>query len=91
MSVVDASVWVSVFLTQDVHHQAARRWLDDRLASGETIVSPVLLLSEVGGAISRQTKSPERPLEPQVHRGHSQGCVSCRWITVWGERRRTWR
>ena len=59
MSVVDASVWVSVFLTQDVHHRAARRWLDDRLASGETIVSPVLLLSEVGGAISRQTKSPE--------------------------------
>ena len=59
MFVVDASVWVSIFLPQDVHHRVARRWLDDRLASGEAIVSPVLLLSEVGGAIARQTKSPE--------------------------------
>jgi len=59
MSVVDASVWASVFLTQDVHHRAARRWLEDRLAAGEAIVSPVLLLSEAGGAIARQTKSPE--------------------------------
>jgi predicted nucleic acid-binding protein len=59
MSVVDASVWVSVFLTQDVHHRAARRWLEDRLATDEAIVSPVLLLSEVGGAIARQTRSPE--------------------------------
>lgn len=58
MFVVDASVWVSVLLPQDVHHRAAQRWLDARLASGETIVSPVLLLSEVGGAIARQTESP---------------------------------
>jgi predicted nucleic acid-binding protein len=58
MSVVDASVWVSVFLRQDAHHRATRRWLADRLASGEAIVSPVLLLSEVGGAIARQTRSP---------------------------------
>ena len=59
MSVVDASVWVSVLLPQDVHHRTARRWLDARLASDETIVSPVLLLSEVGGAIARQMRSPE--------------------------------
>lgn len=59
MSVVDASVWVSVFLTQDVHHRPVRRWLEDRLVSDEAIISPVLLLSEVGGAIARQTRSPK--------------------------------
>jgi predicted nucleic acid-binding protein len=59
MTVVDASVWVSVFLPQDVHHKAVRRWLEDRLAAEGALVSPVLLLSEVGGAIARQTRSPE--------------------------------
>ena len=63
MSVVDASVWVSVFLPQDAHHRTARRWLEDRVASGATIVLPVLLLSEVGGAIARQTRSPETAAE----------------------------
>jgi len=57
MVVVDASVWVGVFLPLDAHHRAARRWLEEQVAAGEAIVAPVILLSEIGGAISRQTRS----------------------------------
>ncbi len=55
MYVVDASVWVSRFILEDVHHQPSRRWLDRQVAHDETIVAPALALAEVAGAISRRT------------------------------------
>jgi predicted nucleic acid-binding protein len=51
--VVDASVWVSSLMPQDVHHQASRAWLDQYLSDGRIMVAPVLLLSEVAGAVAR--------------------------------------
>jgi predicted nucleic acid-binding protein len=57
--VVDASVWVSRLVPQDVHHLASRRWLEQHVASGGVLVAPVLLLAEVAGAISRRVGEPE--------------------------------
>ncbi len=55
MIVVDASVWVGRFLPQDVHHQACRTWLIERLREGETIVVPAHAFAEIAGAILRRT------------------------------------
>jgi len=59
MRVVDASVWVSRLVPQDVHHSASRRYLEERAAAGGPLVAPVLLLAEVAGAIARRTGAPE--------------------------------
>ena len=58
MTVVDASVLIAVFLVQDRHHQASRAWFDQHLAAGATLAAPMLLLTEVAGAISRRTGDP---------------------------------
>ncbi len=59
MYVVDASVWVSRFVPNDVHHQPSYRWLEGALTRGELLVAPALLLAEVAGAVSRRTGRPE--------------------------------
>ena len=59
MTVVDASVWVSRLVPQDVQHAASRRWLEEQAAVGNLVISPTLLLAEVAGAISRRTGQPE--------------------------------
>ncbi|MCX8068333.1 MAG: PIN domain-containing protein [Anaerolineae bacterium] len=59
MRVVDASVWVSRLVPQDIHYGASRRWLEARVAAGDLLVAPVLLLAEVAGAIARRTGAPE--------------------------------
>ncbi|MCS7350620.1 MAG: PIN domain-containing protein [Anaerolineae bacterium] len=56
---MDASVWVSRLVPQDVHYEASRRWLEVRVAAGDLLVAPVLLLAEVAGAIARRTGAPE--------------------------------
>jgi len=53
--VVDASVWVSRFISGDVNHGASRHWLDRYVAGGGQLAAPVLLLLEVAGAIARRT------------------------------------
>ncbi len=53
--VVDASVWVSRLVPQDVHHEASRRWFEAFAADGGRLVAPVLLLPEMAGAITRRT------------------------------------
>ena len=58
MVVVDASVWVSRLVPQDAHHEASKRWLEEFGARKGKLVSPVLLLLEVAGAISRRTGEP---------------------------------
>jgi predicted nucleic acid-binding protein len=59
VTVVDASVWVSRLVPQDVHHAASRRWLQDQAAAGDLLISPTLLLAEVAGAVSRRTGGAE--------------------------------
>jgi predicted nucleic acid-binding protein len=56
---VDASVWVSLFVPQDVHHAASRRWLQHHVAKGGVLVEPAILLAEVAGAIARRTGQPD--------------------------------
>lgn len=51
--VVDASVWVSGFMSQDANHQASRLWMEHYIAEGGLIVAPAFVLIEVAGAISR--------------------------------------
>ena len=53
MRVVDASVWVGRLVPQDAHFEASRRWLEAVVARGGRLISPILLLSEVSGAIAR--------------------------------------
>ena len=54
--VLDASVWVSASIPDDVHHQPTRAWLAG-LPATETLVSPALGLLETAGAVSRRTGS----------------------------------
>jgi predicted nucleic acid-binding protein len=53
--VVDASVWVSTLVSEDVHHERSRRWVKDRLTTSTTLIMPVLALVEVVGAVVRRT------------------------------------
>jgi predicted nucleic acid-binding protein len=53
--IIDASVWISYFNTQDVNHEITTRWLDPLLGSGRPIYAPTLLPVEVSGAITRMT------------------------------------
>lgn len=59
MYVVDASVWVSRFVREDVHHESSRLWLARLVEEGTTITAPALLLPEVAGAIARRIGRPE--------------------------------
>src|SRR5690349_5665747 len=60
MVVLDTSVWISRILTQYSNHLAARTWIDNHLLQGGSLVSPVLLVTEVAAAVSRRTASPAR-------------------------------
>lgn len=59
MIVIDASVWLSFLIKQDVNHSVTRPWFVKVLVSKTPIAAPVLLLAEVGGAISRRLGSVE--------------------------------
>lgn len=58
MIVVDASVWASVYLAQDAHHIASRRWLRRWTSGGGGVVAPTLLVAAVAGAIARRIGQP---------------------------------
>jgi predicted nucleic acid-binding protein len=55
MSVVDASVWVSLLAADDVNHAATQRWFDQQITEGAGFVAPTLVLVEVAGAMARRT------------------------------------
>ena len=57
--VIDASVWVSRLVPQDVFHSAVTDWLAAQREADVGLLSPTLLLPEVAGAISRRTGAPE--------------------------------
>ncbi len=57
MTVIDASVLVSWFHQADQFHQPTRAWLRAYLLSGGQLFAPVLLQSEVAGALTRRTGS----------------------------------
>jgi predicted nucleic acid-binding protein len=53
--VTDASVWVSRFIDDDVHHEASVSWLRRQIDAATFLVGPTLLLVEVAAAIARRT------------------------------------
>lgn len=57
MIVVDASVWVSFLVQQDTNHIPTHAWLTKILLDRVPIVAPILLLSEVGGALARRSNN----------------------------------
>jgi predicted nucleic acid-binding protein len=52
--VVDASVWISVFVRQDAHHAISREWRLQWTNDGGSFVLPQLILPEVSGAVTRR-------------------------------------
>jgi predicted nucleic acid-binding protein len=52
--VVDASVWVSRYLIDDEHHQPSYDWLTRMGKQTVLLASPLLLLPEVSGAVTRR-------------------------------------
>jgi predicted nucleic acid-binding protein len=56
--VIDASVWVSLLIAQDVHHRACRAWIGRELMAGTTFAIPAHAPAEVAGAIARRTGLP---------------------------------
>jgi predicted nucleic acid-binding protein len=57
MIVIDASVWVSFLVEEDVNHAITHAWLTRMLATAVPLAAPNLLLAEVGGAIARRRDS----------------------------------
>jgi predicted nucleic acid-binding protein len=57
VSVVDASVWVASFLSDDVHHARSLQWIVDQTSSRSEILIPTLALAEIAGALARRTNS----------------------------------
>lgn len=55
MYVVDASVWISRFITTDVNHTPSYLWFRWMTDQSELVVEPVLVLAEVAGAVARRT------------------------------------
>lgn len=58
MIVIDASVWISFLVKSDANHPRTHTWFSKTLLSGEQIVAPILLLTEIGGAMARRLNSP---------------------------------
>jgi len=54
--VIDASVWASRFLSDDVHHERCRKWFDQAIEKQLILYAPVIVLPEVSSAIARQGK-----------------------------------
>jgi predicted nucleic acid-binding protein len=57
--VVDASVWVSLYATDDVNHSATLAWFEQVADAGEELVAPTFALVEVAAAMARRTRNPE--------------------------------
>lgn len=54
--VIDASVWVSMFIPQDVYQAPSRLWLENYTTGGGFLTAPAFLLVEVAAAIARRTQ-----------------------------------
>jgi predicted nucleic acid-binding protein len=53
--VVDASVWISALIAQDVNHRVSRTWRRSWMRGNGTFALPLLILPEVAGAITRRS------------------------------------
>jgi predicted nucleic acid-binding protein len=53
--IVDASVWVAIFRSNDVHHDSSVQFLRVVIASEQQLDVPNLALAEIAGVFARQT------------------------------------
>ena len=60
MSVIDASVYVSLVSPHEDAHDRTRSWFEAFLRSGGTLYAPVIILGEVAAAIGRGQGDSER-------------------------------
>jgi predicted nucleic acid-binding protein len=58
MPVVDASVWVAFFKSDEAGHEASRAWLGAARKRSETLVAPAIVLAEVAAALGRGLGDP---------------------------------
>lgn len=58
--VIDASVWVSRQLPEDVKHAIAVAWLDQKVPQGVALAIPVTALAEIAGAVTRRSGQSSR-------------------------------
>ncbi len=56
--VVDASVWVSRFISWDVNQSDSHVWIERYATAGGLLIAPTFLLIEVAAAISRRMGDP---------------------------------
>jgi predicted nucleic acid-binding protein len=57
--IVDASVWISSLIPQDVFHVLSRDWLAERDHERTPLVLPTLVLPEIAGAVARRLNAPD--------------------------------
>jgi predicted nucleic acid-binding protein len=60
MAIVDASVLVALFHTDEPHHDACRSWFLRETSAHNELSTPVIALAEVAAAISRGKDNPLR-------------------------------
>ena len=53
--VVDASVWAARLVSEDTFYEPVKGWMSARFEQEDQFLAPSLLLTEIGGAISRRT------------------------------------
>ena len=59
MTVIDASVYVSLVNAHEEEHISSWSWFDDVRSRDERILAPTLLLAEVASALSRGMGDPQ--------------------------------
>lgn len=59
MTVVDASVILSMLLEGEPHHVACKLWFTTLVEAGERFSAPTILLSEVAAPLGRAYEKPE--------------------------------
>ena len=62
MLVIDSSLIVSSFLSEEREHKKAKEFLENLIRKGETVLLPEILLPEVASAIARGTKRSDLAL-----------------------------
>jgi len=63
MIVIDATVWISRILVEDIFHTISRTWMRAQSAQGHLLVVPSLFFAEVGGVVARRTGSTAMGME----------------------------
>lgn len=62
MPVIDASVMISAINRDELGHSQSRDWLGDALLSGQQVSAPIVILAEVGAALSRELALAQQAL-----------------------------